>query len=324
MATTTTKLHVIYGDTTLGLVGEHFHYIFSYDQGGLESLQQYGKEWLYRTPKPAFWRATTDNDRGNHFSAHAAMWLGADLFSPCTDIEVAVNGQVITLPVAPENNRYSDHETADTVSLTFTYTTTTVPATTVEVVYTVDATGQLTIQENYTGQPGLPELPALGLQLIAPTMASGFSYQGLSGETYPDRMAGGIPGTYKVDGLPVTPYLVPQENGMHMQTQRVTVTRQTTLNNADPDQQAFSLTVQQADEPFAFSCLPYTAAELENATHQEELPPARRTVLTIYGAVRGVGGIDSWGADVEPEYHISAETGHSFSFKIAGPDKLNN
>lgn len=44
-----------------------------------------------------------------------------------------------------------------------------------------------------------------------------------------------------------------------------------------------------------FSCLPYTACELENADHQEELPPRRRTVMCIYGAVRGVGGIDSWG-----------------------------
>ena len=44
-----------------------------------------------------------------------------------------------------------------------------------------------------------------------------------------------------------------------------------------------------------------------NATHHEELPPARRTVLCIYGAVRGVGGIDSWGSDVEEAYHISAE-----------------
>ena len=44
---------------------------------------------------------------------------------------------------------------------------------------------------------------------------------------------------------------------------------------------------------------PYTASEIENALHHEELPPARRTILCIYGAVRGVGGIDSWGSNVE-------------------------
>ena len=35
-----------------------------------------------------------------------------------------------------------------------------------------------------------------------------------------------------------------------------------------------------------------------------KLPPERRTVLCIYGAVRGVGGIDSWGSDVEEQYRI--------------------
>jgi len=319
MANTTTSLRVIYGDGTLGLDGVGFHYIFSYERGGMESLKQDNKEWLYRTPKPTFWRATTDNDRGNHFSEKSAMWLGADLFSTCTNVAVAVNGQAIPLPIAPENNRYTDHETAETVTLTYTYQTATTPTTTVTVAYTVDATGRIGVQLHYVGQPGLPELPALGLRFVAPTAASEFTYQGLSGETYPDRLAGGRPGTYQVKGMPVTPYLVPEENGMHMRTNWVMVTRETTLNNADPDEHPYQLTVRQTAAPFAFSCLPYTAEELENATHIEELPPVRRTVLTVYGAVRGVGGIDSWGADVEAAYHISAEQDHDLAFEIAGP-----
>ena len=51
----TNKLHVIYGDGTLGLGGDGFHYIFSYEKGGLESLKLNGKEWLYRVPTPTFW-----------------------------------------------------------------------------------------------------------------------------------------------------------------------------------------------------------------------------------------------------------------------------
>lgn len=74
-------------------------------------------------------------------------------------------------------------------------------------------------------------------------------------------------------------------------------------------------------ENLAFSCLPYTASELENATHQEELPPPRRTVLCIYGAVRGVGGIDSWGTDVEEKYWIDAEDDIAFRFSIKIKDK---
>ena len=48
----------------------------------------------------------------------------------------------------------------------------------------------------------------------------------------------------------------------------------------------------------------------------EELPPARRTVLCVCGAVRGVGGIDSWGSDVEEAYRINAENVISYSFAI--------
>ncbi|MBD9095444.1 MAG: beta-galactosidase small subunit, partial [Weissella confusa] len=68
---------------------------------------------------------------------------------------------------------------------------------------------------------------------------------------------------------------------------------------------------------FAFSALPYTAVELESATHQNELPPARRTVLTVYGAVRGVGGIDSWGSDVQPAYRLPSDQDYSVSVTIS-------
>ena len=60
-------LRVVYGDFTLGVHGEGFDYIFSYAQGGLESIVKNGYEWLYRCPKPTFWRALTDNDRGSRF-----------------------------------------------------------------------------------------------------------------------------------------------------------------------------------------------------------------------------------------------------------------
>lgn len=103
-------------------------------------------------------------------------------------------------------------------------------------------------------------------------------------------MAGGIPGTYRVQGLPVTPYLVPQDCGMHMQTKWVEITRKTSLDNTDHAKSESKLRfVAEEGENFAFTCLPYTAQELENALHQEELPPARRTVLSVLGAVRGVG-----------------------------------
>lgn len=48
----------------------------------------------------------------------------------------------------------------------------------------------------------------------------------------------------------------------------------------------------------------------------DELPAPCRTVVSIYGAMRGVGGIDSWGSDVEDAYHVSSDEDISFTFRI--------
>ncbi|MDE6203617.1 MAG: beta-galactosidase small subunit [Lachnospiraceae bacterium] len=314
------KLRVIYGDCTLGVhgsaKGKAFHYIFSYQTGGLESINIEGREWLYRTSRPTFWRALTDNDRGSGFHLKSGTWMSADLFMGCVKIEVSADGKSMPLPIAPENNKFGGEAWADNISIAFTYETITSPKTNVEVVYKVDLCGKIHVVAEYKGKEGLPELPVFGMRFIMPTKAAGYRYEGLSGETYPDRKAGGRRGIYDVEGLPVTPYLVPQDCGMHMDTSWVEIRRNTVLDNTMKTQQEFSLKITAADEDFAFSCLPYTAQELENATHQEELPPARRTVLCIYGAVRGVGGIDSWRTDVEEAYRVSAEQDIRFTFDI--------
>lgn len=322
MASKNKKMQLVFGDVTLGVHGEDFDYIFSYQTGGPESLVIAGMEWLYRTPKPSFWRATTDNDRGNGFPFRSAMWLGADLFIRCTDVRVKVDGKLEKNRLAPDNNRHSADERAEEVSIRYTYETATVPATNVRVKYTVTADGAIRVDVRYFGKEGLPELPAFGLRFVMPTGALGYRWHGLSGETYPDRMAGGIEGCYTADGLPVTPYVVPQDCGVHMETENVTIFRDLALANTAPDGKTHALKISACGKKrFAFSCLPYTPAELENATHHEELPPARRTVLTVLGAVRGVGGINSWGADVEAPYHISGEKDIRFSFVIEGAEE---
>ncbi len=311
-------LQLVYGDVTLGVHGsaggKEFHYIFSYAAGGMESLAVEGKEWLYRSPRPTFWRATTDNDRGNGFPLRSGMWLAADLFIRCVGRKVCVDGKEIPLPLAPENNKYYGGEQAGELEITYIYETITVPKTQVEVAYQVNGEGTIEVKVHYHGQPGLPELPVFGFRMIMPTCADRYVYEGLSGETYPDRKAGGEAGTYEVEGLPVTPYLVPQDCGMHMDTKNVTVYRTTELDNTCKVKRQGSLRFDL--DGLAFSCLPYTACELENAAHMEELPPKRRTVLCIYAAVRGVGGIDSWGADVGEAYHVDGEKDISCTFRI--------
>lgn len=310
------KLRVVYGDFTLGVHGNGFDYTFSYAQGGLESIIKKGYEWLYRCPKPTFWRALTDNDRGNRFHIKSGSWLAADTFIECKNIEVIMDGEPQGKVTAPENNRYGSDVYADEVVVKYTYQTIINPSTTVLVAYTVDVSGKINVNVHYAGVAGLPELPVFGIRFIMPTLADKYMYEGLSGETYPDRKAGAVKGVYEVKDLSLTPYLVPQDCNMHMDTDWVEITRHTSLDNSRTECAPQTLKIGSTEKPFAFSCIPYTASEIENATHHEELPPARRTVLCVYGAVRGVGGIDSWGSDVQEDCRIDAGKDIEYSFYI--------
>lgn len=301
-------MQIVFGDLSLGVRDGDRRYIFSYGQAGLESLVKDGVEWIYRTPRPSFWRASTDNDRGNGFALRSSCWMGADMFIKPLSVRAEIDGTALDLSSlkAPGNNALmaSPLREAAYAQISFTHLTATSPEAEVEVVYTAGR-GRLSVSYEYRGRQGLPGLPVAGLRFILPRPVSSYSYLGLSGETYPDRKRGAEKGWHKVKGMPVTPYIVPQECGMHVDTEELKLS----LDGS-------SLTVSKLGKPFSFSLLPYTALELESALHQDELPPARRSVLLIAAAVRGVGGINSWGASPEREYELDASAVYRTSFVI--------
>ena len=308
-------IKVVFGDVVLGVHSSDFSALFSYQTGGLESLKIHGKEWIYRTPKPTYWRALTNNDAGCGFQKKSGIWLTADMYNYCSDIKVWLNDQECVCFKAPHNNKFEKTVQVETIKVEFTYNTGTEPNTQTTITYTVDYTG-IHVNFHYYGKVGMPELPVVGMRFVFPTSSVRYLYKGLSGETYPDRKAGASRGVFEVEGLPVTKYLNPQECGMHMDTEWLEVYRNTTRNNMDKINDEFFIRFEASDDLFHFSCLPYTAEELENATHHEELPMEYKTVLCIMAAVRGVGGFDSWGQDVLEEYRVSAETDKKMKFKI--------
>ena len=139
-------------------------------------------------------------------------------------------------------------------------------------------------------------------------MAGNVQWKGRRGETYPDRKKGGAWGIWESQ-VEKPDYLVPQEYGCHVDTQW--------LRLQEPeDGLKRCLEIAMEEKPFHFSAIPYTPHELENALHREELPVPRRTVVSVLGAMRGVGGIDSWGSDVE--YHVPSDEDIEFGFVIRG------
>lgn len=127
---------------------------------------------------------------------------------------------------------------------------------------------------------------------------------GLSGETYPDRYKGSRFG-FHTEVPHISEYLVPQECGSHYKTHYARFTM-------DGKQLAF----EKLGTPFTFSALPYTPNQLEQAAHRDELPAPCRTVITVAGAMRGVGGIDTWMTDVEPAYHVLSDQNQDLRFRM--------
>ncbi|MEG0988790.1 MAG: glycoside hydrolase family 2 TIM barrel-domain containing protein [Clostridium sp.] len=289
-----TEFEVIRGDVTLGVRGNGFHLIFSYSEHGPVSFVYDHKEWLYRAPKPAFWRASTENDKGNGFPLKSAVWMGADQFIFCTgwSVEDSIPNQV---------------------TIRYEYETCTNPKTSVTVAYTVMSDGMIRVDTQYKGKQGLPELPLFGIRFVLPEPVTQYKWLGPAGETYPDRWKGGTFGVHESEP-DIPAYLVPQECGNHMNTRWMQVW-------SIDDEIKTGLEFIMDNQPFHFSVLPYTPQELENAMHREELPPVHRTIVTILAKMRGVGGIDSWGSDVESDYHISGEEDIEFSFFLRCPQR---
>ena len=125
------------------------------------------------------------------------------------------------------------------------------------------------------------------------------------GETYPDRKRGGVFGWHR-EQPHIPPYLAPQECGCHVDARALLLRA--------PD--GGRLALEMVDSPFAFSALPYTPQQLEQAAHVEELPVPVRTVVTLCGAMRGVGGIDSWGSDVEEAFRLSGAEDREFTLRL--------
>lgn len=285
-------LTVIEGDVNLGVEGDGFALQFSYAEGGLASLRKAGgPEWVWRAPRPALWRAATENDKGCGFPVRSAAWMAADAFPKAEGWQV-------------------EEKSSQQVRIRYTFSFPTVPGASADLTYTVTGSA-LRVDAVYHGVPGAPELPVFGVRMSTLHPAARVCWTGLSGETYPDRYKGASFGRW-AETPHIPAYLVPQDCGVHMDTRTLTLEQQDAACRTTA-----ALTVRMADDtPFAFSALPNTAQELESAAHRDELPDTGRTVLTIMGAVRGVGGIDSWGTDVEPSYRISGEEDHAVSFII--------
>ncbi len=288
-------LTLIRGKSNVGVRGRDFSAQFSSIHPGLTSYVYAGKELIEQIPMPNFWRAPTDNDRGNLMPQRYAQWKIASLY--------------VTAKHEGAWNFYPEVEARPhSAVIRYRYYMPTVPASSCTVSYEVFGDGTVRVTLSYDAVKGLPDMPEFGMLFRMDADYDRIRWYGLGPEeTYADRLRGAKLGVYEKSVRDcLARYNVPQESGNHCGVRRLQVT----------DRRGRGM--EFFGDNLSVNVLPWTPHELENAAHIHELPPVHYTVVRAALQQMGVGGDDSWGARTHPEYLLPAEQDLRFSFCFRG------
>lgn len=284
---------VIEGHFNIGVTANGVSYLFtksgtSYKVAGLVSICVGDEEWLKREPLPTIFRPNTTNDCCNVFRYEAAVALGFSYNVRCD--QPSVKWKV-------ENDKFI-------IRYRYIFDNARNEGSAVE--YVIDGSGKMRVNATLEKLSAIPSLPLFGIKFEFPLNKDRFKYFGKGPyDCYPDREKGIQSGIYSSNAArEYVDYIYPQECGNHEDTRWIEIFGENS-----------SLTFK-SDKNFSFKFLQYDDISIERATHKEDLPEPRSNYLTVCGFTRGVGGDDSWGAKVHPEFELPATGGYCYSFDI--------
>lgn len=269
--------------------GAHFSVMFDKTGGVMTSYRFQGSERLREALVPNFWRAYTDNDRGNQHHERTAMWR-----------EAGEKRKLVRFAWEPSPGQ---------ARIETEFELPTAPVSKLSLQYVVDASGVVEVSGRLNPGDGTPEIPEIGLMFVMDASFERLTWYGRGPhENYWDRKSGAKLGLHEgqvADQL--VPYLRPQECGNKTDVRYATVA----------DAQGKGLRIEGAPT-FELNALPYTPQEMEQYDHHHLLPAPDKTVVRINHLQMGVGGDDSWGARAHPEYTLFSNRSYGFAFNIRG------
>ena len=313
---------IVRGWHNVGVRGRDFEALFSLLHGGLVSYKYKGREMLKSTPKPNFWRSPVDNDVANFLLFRGIQWRSAGM------------GASHRRPGSGWTERCKVEETDCSAVITYLYYLPTVPAMDCALRYEVFSDGTVSVSQRMEPSDKVGDLPEFTTLFVMDAAFDNVKWYGLGpDETYTDRCHArlGIYENKAADNM--ASYLVPQESGNKVGVRCASVTDDEghgllftmeaagsvltegkaaagTLEYAADDQKAASRGLQ-------FSALPWSPQQLDAAAHSNELPPALSTYIRV-GIQSGVGGDDTWGAMIHPEYCIHNQDALEIRYSFRG------
>lgn len=282
-------LHTEDSDTSFTAKGSHFSVTFSKLTGDLTSYSYQGVELMKEAPKPNFWRASIDNDKGNKLPERSRTWREAGQ-------ERKLHSMLI--------DAY-----ADKVEIAVTYFLPTTSRSVCKLSYIVRGDGRVEIHEELQPGHNLPEIPEIGMMFLLDASFENLTWYGRGPhENHWDRAESARLGIYqgKVADQYV-PYLRPQECGNKTDVRWAKLTRS--------DGRGLRIDGAKAVE---LNALPYTPNELEAHDHLYKLPSSDKIALRVNYRQMGVGGDDSWMSKTHPEFTLYANRSYAYSFSFIG------
>lgn len=278
--------------------GKNFMVKFNKEMGIIESWRFRGIEMLISGLVPNFWRAPIDNDLGNGMMKRCRIWKDAGRERRTTRVKSSeIGNRIVRIEVnsilTADGSKYST-------------------------VYKIYGSGDILVKNYYSaGSNTLPELPRFGMQMRLPKEFNNMRWFGRGPqESYEDRKTGAAVGIYSGKVWEqFHPYVRPQETG----------------NKTDV--RWLSLTSDKGTGFFIEGCplLNVSAWQFESEVlehrkpgepnrHGAEIEKGEVITLNIDHKQMGVGGDNSWGARVHPEYRLNNDE-YSYSFWIKAFDR---
>jgi beta-galactosidase len=277
-------------DDGVTIEGDGFSVTIAKGTGEITSYEALGQRLVSAGPAPNFWRAPTDNDRGNGQPSRNGTW------------RYAGSGRSV-------GNVTVEQQSDRVVRVTVTGTLPTTVESSYSTAYTVFGNGEIRVDNRlHPGAATLPYIPEVGTIMYVAGGLDRLHYYGRGPkENHWDRKSGSDVGVYRSTIADQwTGYIRPQENGQKTDIRWVALTNSRGQG------------LLACGEPLLeINASRFTPEDLSiGARHDYQLTPRDEVVLRLSLHQMGVGGDDSWGAQTHNEYKLFANQDYAYTYRL--------
>ncbi len=279
--------------------------VFDLEKGRMESFAYKGRSVISKGPEPDFWRPPTDNDYGYNMDRRLGVWKKAGERTIVKSAKIAqpeLGKAVVTFEYdIPDENgdKIAGHVTT----------------------YTVYSSGDVIVKNQFSKvSDKIPEIPRMGMQMQLPEEFMNLKWLGRGPhENYADRKTSADVGLYEstVDDQYV-PYVRPQENGYKTDTRWLALTDESgngLLVSGSPLIGFAALKNIHDDFESPGKLSMYRKDAKSANTHINDVKPRELVNLNVDLGQMGVGGDNSWGAEIHPQYRL-LDRKYEYTFRM--------